>query len=79
MGELFDEIYQRSLSSGRRNSLLKILDRLDAQDRKDLIKAIKDTDVPAIAIRAALAKRGIPISLSAVYRYRNSENDLELE
>ena len=77
MGSLLNDINKRR--NRRTPSITKILASLNEQDRKDLITALKDTNVPAIAIRAALAKRGITISMSAIYRYRNGEISLELE
>lgn len=78
MGDLLSDI-QRHASTGRRSTLNKILTCLDQQDRDDLIAAIDDDSIPAAAIRAALAKRSLSISLSAIYRYRNGEVDYGLE
>lgn len=79
MGDLFSEIQQTATTCGRKNALQKILARLDEPDRKDLLKALDDINIPALAIRAALAKRNIAISMSAIYRYRKGESDFELE
>lgn len=78
MGSLLNDI-ERNTLVGRKPAIPKILARLDEQDRADLIAAIKDVTIPAIAIRTALAKRSIAISLSAIYRYRKGEVDFELE
>lgn len=77
MGSLLNDINKRG--NRRTPSITKVLASLNAQDREDLIAALKDLNVPAIAIRAALAKRDITISMSAIYRYRNGEISLELE
>ena len=79
MGDLFGEIQKNAATGGRRKTLLTILARLDEQDRSDLIKALDDISIPALAIRAALAKRNIALSMSAIYRYRKGEGDFELE
>ena len=77
MGQLLNEIANNTL--GRKRTLKRVLEQLDASDRQDLIEAINNVAVPASAIRAALARRSVAISLSAIYRYRNGEVDYELE
>ncbi len=79
MADLFGEIQKNAATCGRRKTLPTILARLDEQDRNDLIKALDDISIPALAIRAALAKRNIALSMSAIYRYRKGEGDFELE
>lgn len=79
MGDLLGEIQKTAATCGKKTALQKILVRLDEQDRKDLLKALDDISIPALAIRAALAKRNIAISMSAIYRYRKGESDFELE
>jgi hypothetical protein len=79
MADLFGEIQKSAATCGKKSTLQKIFARLDEQDRNDLIKALDDISIPALAIRAALAKRNIALSMSAIYRYRKGEGDFELE
>jgi hypothetical protein len=77
MGDLLKDITHNAMT--RRSTIGKILACLDTNDRQDLKKALDNKTIPAAAIRAALAKRDIVISISAIYRYRNEEIDCELE
>lgn len=79
MGDLFSEIQKCATTGGHKKTIPAILARLDGNDRDDLIKALDDISVPAAAIRAALAKRKIVLSMSAIYRYRKGEVDYGLE
>ena len=75
MGKLLDDIQETA--NVRRSVIAKILAGLDASDRKDLQNALDNHNIPAVAIRAALVKRDIKISISAIHRYRNGEIDFE--
>jgi hypothetical protein len=74
MGELFDSLRSVRRPS-RRPVLIDVIEKLSPEDRDDLIKALNTHTIPAAAIREALAKRGIDISVSVVYRYRTGEYD----
>ena len=75
MGKLLDDIQETV--NVRKSIIARVLAGLDASDRKELQNALDNTNIPAIAIRAALVKRNIKISISAIHRYRNGEIDFE--
>lgn len=70
MGKFLDEI--KSSATQQRGILEKILADLPKADAEDLRTAIADLTISAPQICRALAKRGIKLSTSVIYRWREN-------
>lgn len=57
-------------SKAARTRIQAIMLQLDAEDTETLIAALKDDEIPHIAIARALNDEGYPISEAAVRRHR---------
>ena len=54
-------------------SYVKVINKLEKQDKEDLINALKDSTIPTPSICIALEKRGHRISIGAINQYRRGE------
>ena len=70
---LLQEIKNSKLVSGRIPMLLQIINKLDAQDKADLLAALNDYTISAPAISRVLENRGHRISVGSINGYRRGE------
>ena len=70
---LMEEIKKSKSVSGRMPMLLQIINKLDAQDKADLLAALNDYTISAPAISRALENRGHRISVGSINQYRRGE------
>jgi len=70
---LLEEIKNSSSVSGRIPMLLQIIDKLETQDKADLLAALNDYTISAPAISRALENRGHRISVGSINAYRRGE------
>ena len=70
---LMEEIKKSKSVSGRMPMLLQIINKLDAQDKVDLLAALNDYTISAPAISRALENRGHRISVGSITAYRRGE------
>lgn len=70
---LMEEIKKSKSVSGRMPMLLQIINKLDAQDKADLLAALNDYTISAPAISRALENRGHRISVGSITAYRRGE------
>lgn len=71
---LYDEIRsEKTLRSGRKPKIQEALQQLSKKDGQELLKAINDPTIPAIAITRVLVKHGIKLPAGAITRYRRGE------
>ncbi len=70
---LMDEIKNNRPTRGRIPLLFQIINKLEKQDKEDLINALKDSTIPTPSICIALEKRGHRISIGAINQYRRGE------
>ena len=70
---LLQEIKNSKSVSGRMPMLLQIINKLDAQDKADLLAALNDYTISAPAISRALENRGHRISVGSINQYRRGE------
>lgn len=70
---LLEEIKSSSSVSGRIPMLLQIIDKLETQDKADLLAALNDYTISAPAISRALENRGHRISVGSINAYRRGE------
>lgn len=73
MGDLFDEINKKRRSMGTKSRILEILEDLEDDDRKDLLKALDDHSIPASNISKAMERRGYKLAVNVISRYRRGE------
>lgn len=70
---LLQEIKNSKSVSGRIPMLLQIINKLDTQDKADLLAALNDYTISAPAISRALENRGHRISVGSINSYRRGE------
>lgn len=70
---LLQEIKSSKSVSGRIPILLQIINKLDTQDKADLLNALNDYTISAPAISRALENRGHRISVGSINQYRRGE------
>lgn len=70
---LMEEIKSSSSVSGRIPMLLQIINKLETQDKADLLAALNDYTISAPAISRALENRGHRISVGSINAYRRGE------
>lgn len=70
---LMEEIKKSKAISGRIPMLLQIINKLDAQDKADLVNALNDYTISAPAISRVLENRGHRISVGSINPYRRGE------
>ena len=70
---LLQEIKSSKSVSGRIPMLLQIINKLDTQDKADLLAALNDYTISAPAISRALENRGHRISVGSINQYRRGE------
>ena len=70
---LMEEIKNSKSVSGRIPMLLQIINKLDAQDKADLVNALNDYTISAPAISRVLENRGHRISVGSINSYRRGE------
>ena len=70
LNEISDNQYQ---PSGRIPLLVKIIEQLEGEDRKDLLEALDNTMYSAASIARALNLRGYNIKPAAINTYRRGE------
>lgn len=68
-----EEIKSSRTVSGRIPLIYQIMNKLEKQDKEDLINALNDPTIPAPAISVALEKRGHRISIGSINQYRRGE------
>lgn len=64
---LLDEIKDEG---NKRKRFEVFLDQFSEEDRRDLVAALSDRNVPVPAIMRALRKRGVNITTDQLYSYR---------
>ena len=70
---LLQEIRSSVSITGRIPILLQIINKLDTQDKADLLAALNDYTISAPAISRALENRGHRISVGSINQYRRGE------
>jgi hypothetical protein len=70
---LLQEIKSSVSITGRIPILLQIINKLDTQDKADLLAALNDYTISAPAISRALENRGHRISVGSINQYRRGE------
>ena len=70
---LLEEIRSSTSITGRIPILLQIINKLDTQDKADLLNALNDYTISAPAISRALENRGHRISVGSINQYRRGE------
>jgi hypothetical protein len=70
---LMDEIKNNRRISGKVPLLYQIINKLEKQDKEDLINALNDPTIPTPSICVALEKRGHRISRGSINQYRRGE------
>ena len=70
LNEISDNQYQ---PSGRIPLLVKIIEQLEGEDKKDLLEALDNTMYSAASIARALNLRGYNIKPAAINTYRRGE------
>lgn len=70
LSEISDNQYQ---PSGRIPLLVKIIEQLEGEDKKDLLEALDNTMYSAASIARALNLRGYNIKPAAINVYRRGE------
>lgn len=70
---LMEEIKKSKSVSGRMPMLLQIINKLNTQDKADLLAALNDYTISAPAISRALENRGHRISVGSINSYRRGE------
>lgn len=70
---LLEEIKSSTSITGRIPILLQIINKLDTQDKADLLAALNDYTISAPAISRALENRGHRISVGSINQYRRGE------
>lgn len=70
---LLEEIRSSTSITGRIPILLQIINKLDTQDKADLLAALNDYTISAPAISRALENRGHRISVGSINQYRRGE------
>lgn len=76
MGKLLDEIKTTPKHTGGVKSKIDlILEKLDTEDRADLLEAINDHTISVTVITRVLRGKGFDIQRSAVQRYRGLSNE----
>jgi len=70
---LMEEIKSSKRVSGRMPMLLQIINKLDTQDKADLLAALNDYTISAPAISRVLENRGHRISVGSINSYRRGE------
>ena len=70
---LMEEIKSSVSITGRIPILLQIINKLDTQDKADLLAALNDYTISAPAISRALENRGHRISVGSINQYRRGE------
>ena len=70
---LLEEIRSSTSITGRIPILLQIINKLDTQDKADLLNALNDYTISAPAISRALENRGHRISVGSITAYRRGE------
>ena len=70
---LMDEIKNNRPIRGKIPLVFQIINKLDGQDKEDLINALNDPTIPTPSICAALEKRGHKISIGSINQYRRGE------
>lgn len=68
-----EEIKSSVSITGRIPILLQIINKLDTQDKADLLAALNDYTISAPAISRALENRGHRISVGSINQYRRGE------
>lgn len=70
---LLQEMKSNVTVSGRVPMILRIINRLEGQDKTDLVEALRDHSISAPAISRALETRGHRISVGSINSYRRGE------
>lgn len=70
---LLQEMKSNVTVSGRVPMILRIINRLEGQDKTDLVEALRDHSISAPAISRALETRGHRISVGSINAYRRGE------
>lgn len=70
---LLQEMKSNVTVSGRVPMILHIINRLEGQDKTDLVEALRDHSISAPAISRALETRGHRISVGSINSYRRGE------
>ena len=70
---LMEELKSSKSISGRIPMLLQIINKLDAQDKTDLVNALNDYTISAPVISRVLENRGYRISVGSINSYRRGE------
>ena len=70
---LLEEIRSSTSITGRIPILLQIINKLDTQDKADLLNALNDYTISAPAISRALENHGHRISVGSITAYRRGE------
>ena len=73
MGDLFNEIKQEKITTGKKSRITEIAESMSASDRKDMYAALDDHTVSASQISRVMARRGHKLSIQIIYRYRNAK------
>ena len=73
-GNLLNEIKGEQVARGGiRPAIIIAIEKLNGEDRADLLDALQDETYSAASISRALVKRGFKVSSNAINKYRRGE------